>query len=102
MIIFTALAIIVPIFIFGEKFNSAFYRAMVLMVSASPCALVISTPASILSAIGNGARKGVLFKGGVYLEEAAGIKVVAFDKTGTLTLGKPQVTDVKVISLKRR
>ncbi|MEK9162346.1 MAG: cation-translocating P-type ATPase [Chloroflexota bacterium] len=99
VIIFTALAIIVPIFIFGEKFNSAFYRAMVLMVSASPCALVISTPASILSAIGNGARKGVLFKGGVYLEEAAGIKVVAFDKTGTLTLGKPQVTDVKVISL---
>ncbi|MBI5080567.1 MAG: cation-translocating P-type ATPase [Chloroflexi bacterium] len=99
VIIFTALAIIVPIFIFGEKFNSAFYRAMVLMVSASPCALVISTPASILSAIGNGARKGVLFKGGVYLEEASGIKVVAFDKTGTLTLGKPQVTDVKVISL---
>jgi len=99
VIIFTALAIIIPIFIFGEKFNSAFYRAMVLMFSASPCALVISTPASILSAIGNGARKGVLFKGGVYLEEASGIKVVAFDKTGTLTLGKPQVTDVKVISL---
>lgn len=99
VIIFTALAITVPIFIFGEKFDSAFYRAMTLMVGASPCALVISTPASILSAIGNGARKGVLFKGGVYLEEAAGIKVVAFDKTGTLTLGKPQVTDVKVISL---
>lgn len=99
VIIFTALAILVPIFIFGEKFDSAFYRAMTLMVGASPCALVISTPASILSAIGNGARKGVLFKGGVYLEEAAGIKVVAFDKTGTLTVGKPQVTDVKVISL---
>ena len=99
VIISTALAIFVPIFIFKENFDSAFYRAMTLMVGASPCALVISTPASILSAIGNGARKGVLFKGGVYLEEAAGIKVVAFDKTGTLTLGKPQVTDVKVISL---
>ncbi len=95
---FTLLAILIPIGIFNEAFDSAFYRAMTLMVAASPCALVISTPASILSAIGNGARKGILFKGGVYMEQAAGIKVVAFDKTGTLTEGEPQVTDVKRIT----
>lgn len=95
----TLLAIIIPITFLGETFNTAFYRAMTLMVAASPCALVISTPASILSAIGNGARKGILFKGGVYMEQAAGIKVVAFDKTGTLTEGEPQVTDVEVVAL---
>ncbi len=94
---FTLLAIAIPTLVLGEAFNTAFYRAMTLMVAASPCALVISTPASILSAIGNGARKGILFKGGVYMEQAAGIKVVAFDKTGTLTEGKPRVTDVKVL-----
>jgi Cd2+/Zn2+-exporting ATPase len=97
VIVFTILVATIPIFILGEAFNTAFYRAMTVMVAASPCALIISTPASILSAIGNGARQGVLFKGGVYIEQAAGIKVIAFDKTGTLTQGKPQVTDVKLI-----
>jgi len=97
VIVFTILVAAVPVFFLGEAFNTAFYRAMTVMVAASPCALIISTPASILSAIGNGARKGVLFKGGVYMEQAAGIKVVAFDKTGTLTQGKPEVTDVIVI-----
>lgn len=94
VIVLTALAIVVPIWLLGESFGEAFYRAMTLMVAASPCALVISTPATVLSAIANGARKGVLFKGGVYVEQAAAIKVVAFDKTGTLTAGRPQVTDV--------
>ena len=94
---FTILAVIIPIFLLNHPFDETFYRAMTLMVAASPCALIISTPASILSAIGNGARRGVLFKGGVYMEQAAGIKVVAFDKTGTLTQGKPQVTDVTLI-----
>jgi len=93
---FTALMIALPPLLFGEPFESAFYRAMTLMVVASPCALVISTPATILSAIGNGARKGILFKGGAHLEQAAGIRAVAFDKTGTLTEGKPRVTDIIV------
>ncbi|MCW1970163.1 MAG: heavy metal translocating P-type ATPase [Anaerolineae bacterium] len=99
VILFTLLLIIVPIVLFAEPFDKAFYRAMTAMVVASPCALVISTPASILSAIANGARRGVLFKGGAYLEKAADINVVAFDKTGTLTEGKPTVTDVTVIPL---
>ena len=94
VVVLTALAIVVPITLLNEPFSEAFYRAMTLMVAASPCALVISTPATVLSAIANGARKGVLFKGGVYVEQAAAIKVVAFDKTGTLTAGRPQVTDV--------
>lgn len=94
VIVATALLIFVPVSLLGEAFDPAFYRAMTVMVAASPCALVISTPATILSAIGNGARRGVLFKGGVHLEQAALIKVVTFDKTGTLTEGKPYVTDV--------
>ncbi len=99
VIVATLLLIVVPILVLREAFQPAFYRAMTLMVVASPCALIISTPASILSAIANGARKGVLFKGGAHLEEAANIKVVAFDKTGTLTVGKPEVTDVTLIPI---
>ena len=96
VILFTLALIFVPIFILHQPFHSAFYRAMTVMVVASPCALIISTPASILSAIGGAARRGVLFKGGVHLERAATVKVVTFDKTGTLTEGKPRVTDVIV------
>lgn len=76
------------------NFEDIFYRAMVLMTVASPCALVISTPASFISAIASAARAGVLFKGSAYIEKMAGIKAVAFDKTGTLTSGKPSVTQV--------
>jgi len=96
VILMTALAIALPVMLMNEPFEETFYRAMTLMVAASPCAIVISTPATVLSAIGNGAKKGVLFKGGAYVEKAAEIKVIAFDKTGTLTVGKPQVTDVVV------
>ncbi|MBK7449722.1 MAG: cadmium-translocating P-type ATPase [Anaerolineales bacterium] len=86
------LLIFVPWLILGHSFQPTFYRAMTWLVVASPCALVISTPASILSAIANGARNGVLFKGGVHLEKTATLKVLAFDKTGTLTSGKPALS----------
>ena len=80
--------------VLGWAFGDAFYRAMTLLVVASPCALVISTPASTLSALANAAKHGILFKGGNHLEDAGAIQVIAFDKTGTLTEGKPVLTDV--------
>lgn len=86
------LLIFIPWLALGHDFHPTFYRAMTWLVVASPCALVISTPASILSAIANGARNGVLFKGGVHLEKTATLKVLAFDKTGTLTNGTPMLT----------
>ncbi len=94
VLLFTMGLILVPLVLLGHPFHETFYRAMTVMVVASPCALIISTPASILSAIGGAARRGVLFKGGAHLERMATITVVAFDKTGTLTRGKPRVTDI--------
>ncbi len=88
--------VLVPWLLLDQPFDAVFYRAMTVMVVASPCALIISTPASILSAIGGAARRGILFKGGAHLERTAGIQVIAFDKTGTLTRGKPQLTDILV------
>jgi Cd2+/Zn2+-exporting ATPase len=92
VLVAAVLLIFVPWLALGQSFQPTFYRAMTWLVVASPCALVISTPASILSAIANGARHGVLFKGGVHLERTATLKVVAFDKTGTLTNGTPALT----------
>jgi Cd2+/Zn2+-exporting ATPase len=89
-----ALYIVLVPTLFGVDFSANFYTAMVLLTVASPCALVISVPASLLSAIANAARNGILFKGGAHLEDMSHIKVIAFDKTGTLTYGKPEVTDV--------
>lgn len=94
VILFTAVVWAVPQLMGWEPFSDSLYRAMTIMVAASPCAIVISTPATVLSAIGNGARRGILFKGGIYVENAAAIKVIAFDKTGTLTVGKPEMTDL--------
>ncbi len=88
-----AVAVVLPV-AFGEAFRPAFYRAMTLLVVASPCAVVISTPATFLAALGHAARKGLLFKGGSPLEELATIDSFAFDKTGTLTGGRPVVTAV--------
>jgi Cd2+/Zn2+-exporting ATPase len=91
---FAALVCLIPWLGFGRDVGDSFYRAMTLLVVASPCALVISTPASTLAALANAARNGILFKGGNHLENAGEIKTIAFDKTGTLTEGKPRLTDV--------
>ncbi len=87
----TLLAIAIPLLFLDWDVKTTLYRAMALMVVASPCALVISIPAAMLSAMANAARHGMLFKGGRYLEAAAKIKVVALDKTGTLTTGQLSV-----------
>lgn len=88
------LAWVVPPLIGWDTWGDSFYRAMMLLVVASPCALVISTPAAILSGIARAARAGILFKGGLHLEQAALVQVVAFDKTGTLTTGRPGVVEI--------
>lgn len=85
---------IIPWLVFNQPFETWFYRSLILLVISCPCALVISTPVAIVSAIGNASHQGILIKGGVYLEQMSQIKAIAFDKTGTLTNGKPMVTDV--------
>lgn len=94
VILFTVGVLLLPWMLGWDEFGAAFYRAMTVMVVASPCALVISTPATVLSAIGGAARQGILIKGGSHLERAAKIDIVAIDKTGTLTVGEPQVTTI--------
>ncbi len=81
----------------GFPFAESFYRAMAVLVAASPCALAIATPSAVLAAVARAARGGVLIKGGVHLENLRSLSVIAFDKTGTITTGKPSVTDVVVL-----
>lgn len=77
-----------------SSWYDAFYHSMVLLVAASPCAVVVGAPAVLLSAIARAGRQGVLFKGGVHLESLGTVDTIAFDKTGTVTLGKPSVTEI--------
>ena len=94
VILFTIGVFLLPYLMGWNNFHDAFFRAMTIMVVASPCALVISTPATVLSAIGGAARRGILIKGGSHLETASKIDIVAIDKTGTLTVGKPSLTEI--------
>src|SRR5699024_10060342 len=89
-----AVMMFLPYLLFGWSLTESIYRAMILLVVASPCALVASIMPATLAAISNSAKKGVLFKGGVHAENVSHVKAIAFDKTGTLTNGKPVVTDV--------
>ena len=90
------IAVVPPLFLNGA-WNEWVYKALVLLVIACPCALVISTPVSIVSGLAAAARKGILVKGGVYLEQGRKLKWLALDKTGTLTHGKPVQTDFAVL-----
>jgi len=93
ILVIVPLMIFIPYFFLDWSWSESFYRGMVLLVVASPCALVASATPATLAAISNGAKNGVLFKGGVFLESLSDLKAITFDKTGTLTKGIPVVTD---------
>jgi Cd2+/Zn2+-exporting ATPase len=98
VVIIAILFATIPPLLFGGTISDWFYKALVLLVISCPCALVISTPVTIVSGLTNASRKGILIKGGMYLENFDKIKILAFDKTGTLTTGQPSVKSIKVIN----
>jgi Cd2+/Zn2+-exporting ATPase len=92
------LVLIIPYIYLRVPFGDALYRAMTLLVVASPCAVIVATPSALFSAITAAAHRGILLKGGVHIEAAAAVRVVALDKTGTLTRGKPEVTAIRAVA----
>lgn len=94
LVLVGVVALIVVPLLLGYPFAESFYRAMAVLVAASPCALAIATPSAVLAGVARAARGGVLIKGGVHLENLRRLEAIAFDKTGTITTGKPTVTDV--------
>ena len=98
MVIIAILVAAIPPLFFAEPLYPWFAKALVLLVIACPCALVISTPVTIVSALAAAAKLGLLIKGGAYLENGYKLRVIAFDKTGTLTQGKPQITNIVTLN----
>ena len=94
VLVLVALLLVLPPLLLDEAFSVSFYRAMSVLVAASPCALAIATPSAVLSGVARAARGGVLVKGGAHLENLGKVTVMLMDKTGTLTEGKPRVTDI--------
>lgn len=94
MFVLGVLVAVVPPLFWGAAWMPFIYRGLVVFVVSCSCGLALSVPVAVVAAMANAARKGVVFKGGAYLESVNRVKVIAFDKTGTLTIGRPQVTDV--------
>ncbi|MBF0272097.1 MAG: cadmium-translocating P-type ATPase [Magnetococcales bacterium] len=97
VVIIAGLIALVPPVLFHEPFSGWFYKALVMLVVACPCALVISTPVTVVSGLAAGARRGILIKGGLYLEQANDLRAIALDKTGTLTHGRLEMSDCVVL-----